>query len=172
VRHIISVLVENEFGVLARVAGLFSGRGFNIEGLSVAETLDPSVSRITLVTSGDDQVLAQVEKQLNKLICVIKVTDFTETAHVERELVLIKVTADEKTRGELANIVDIFRAKIIDVSRRSYIVEITGSEDKVSAFIELLKPLGIKEIVRTGKVAMFRGARLLTVDSKDKERAA
>jgi acetolactate synthase-1/3 small subunit len=172
VRHIISVLVENEFGVLARVAGLFSGRGFNIEGLSVAETLDPSVSRITLVTRGDDQVLAQIEKQLNKLICVIKVTDFTETEHVERELVLIKVTADEKTRGELANIVDIFRAKIIDVSRRSYIVEITGSEDKVSAFIELLKPLGIKEIVRTGKVAMFRGARLLTVDSKDKERAA
>ena len=171
-RHIISVLVENEFGVLARVAGLFSGRGFNIEGLSVAETLDPSVSRITLVTRGDDQVLAQIEKQLNKLICVIKVTDFTETEHVERELVLIKVTADEKTRGELANIVDIFRAKIIDVSRRSYIVEITGSEDKVSAFIELLKPLGIKEIVRTGKVAMFRGARLLTVDSKDKERAA
>ena len=171
-RHIISVLVENEFGVLARVAGLFSGRGFNIEGLSVAETLDPSVSRITLVTSGDDQVLAQIEKQLNKLICVIKVTDFTETEHVERELVLVKVTADEKTRGELANIVDIFRAKIIDVSRRSYVVEITGSEDKVSAFIELLKPLGIKEIVRTGKVAMFRGARLLTVDSKDKERAA
>ena len=171
-RHIISVLVENEFGVLARVAGLFSGRGFNIEGLSVAETLDPSVSRITLVTRGEDQVLAQIEKQLNKLICVIKVTDFTETEHVERELVLIKVTADEKTRGELANIVDIFRAKIIDVSRRSYIVEITGSEDKVSAFIELLKPLGIKEIVRTGKVAMFRGARLLTVDSKDKERAA
>ena len=171
-RHIISVLVENEFGVLARVAGLFSGRGFNIEGLSVAETLDPSVSRITLVTRGDDQVLAQIEKQLNKLICVIKVTDFTETEHVERELVLIKVTADEKTRGELANIVDIFRAKIIDVSRRSYIVEITGTEDKVNAFIELLKPLGIKEIVRTGKVAMFRGARLLTVGSKDKERAA
>ena len=171
-RHTISILVENEFGVLARVAGLFSGRGFNIEGLSVAETLDPSVSRITLVTRGDDQVLAQIEKQLNKLICVIKVTDFTETEHVERELVLVKVTADEKTRGELANIVDIFRAKIIDVSRRSYIVEITGSEDKVSAFIELLKPLGIKEIVRTGKVAMFRGARLLTVDSKDKERAA
>ena len=171
-RHIISVLVENEFGVLARVAGLFSGRGFNIEGLSVAETLDTSVSRITLVTRGDDQVLAQIEKQLNKLICVIKVTDFTETEHVERELVLIKMTADEKTRGELANVVDIFRAKIIDVSRRSYIVEITGSEDKVSAFIELLKPLGIKEIVRTGKVAMFRGARLLTVDSKDKERAA
>lgn len=171
-RHIISVLVENEFGVLARVAGLFSGRGYNIEGLSVAETLDPTVSRITLVTRGDDQVLAQIEKQLNKLTCVIKVTDFTETEHVERELVLVKVTADEKTRGELASIVDIFRARIIDVSRRSYIVELTGSEDKVSAFIELLKPLGIKEIVRTGKVAMFRGSRLLAVDAKDKERAA
>ena len=171
-RHTISVLVENEFGVLARVAGLFSGRGFNIESLSVAETLDPTVSRMTLVTRGDDQVLEQIEKQLNKLVNVIRVTDFTNTEHVERELVLIKVKADERTRGELVNIVDIFRAKIIDVSHRSYIVEITGSEDKVSAFVELLKPLGIKEIVRTGKVAMFRGARLLTVDSKDKERAA
>src|SRR5436305_473459 len=121
-RHVISILVENEFGVLARVAGLFSGRGFNIESLSVAETLDPTVSRITLVTRGDDQVLEQMEKQLNKLICVIKVGDFTATEHVERELVLIKVRADERTRGELANIVDIFRAKIIDVSRESDIV--------------------------------------------------
>ena len=171
-RHTISVLVENEFGALARVAGLFSGRGFNIESLSVAETLDPTVSRITLVTRGDDQVLEQIEKQLNKLICVIKVTDFTETEHVERELVLIKVAADERARGELTSIVNIFRAKIIDVSRRSYIVEITGTEDKIQALIELLKPLGIKEIVRTGKVAMFRGTRLLTVDGKGKEHAA
>ena len=171
-RHIISVLVENEFGVLARVAGLFSGRGFNIESLSVAETLDPTVSRITLVTRGDDQVLEQMEKQLNKLICVIKVGDFTQTEHVERELVLIKVKADERNRGELANIVDIFRAKIIDVSRETYTVEITGAEDKVKALIELLRPLGILEIVRTGKVAMFRGTRLLTVDDKNKERAA
>src|SRR5713101_135668 len=123
-RHVISILVENEFGVLARVAGLFSGRGFNIESLSVAETMDPTVSRITLVTRGEDQVIEQIEKQLNKLISVIKVTDFTETEHVERELVLIKIAADEKTRGEIMNIVDIFRAKIIDVSRRSYIVEI------------------------------------------------
>ena len=171
-RHVISVLVENEFGVLARVAGLFSGRGFNIESLSVAETLDPTVSRLTLVTQGDDRVVEQIEKQLNKLICVIKVGDFTETSHVERELVLIKVKADERTRGELANIVDIFRAKIIDVSRASYIVEITGAEDKVNPLIELLKPLGILEIVRTGKVAMYRGTRVLTVDEKDKERAA
>ena len=171
-RHIISILVENEFGVLARVAGLFSGRGFNIESLSVAETLDPTVSRITLVTRGDDQVLEQMEKQLNKLICVIKVGDFTETEHVERELVLIKVRADERTRGELANIVDIFRAKIIDVSRESYVVEITGAEEKVSALVELLKPLDILEIVRTGKVAMYRGTRVLTVNGKEKERAA
>lgn len=170
-RHTISVLVENEFGVLARVAGLFSGRGFNIQSLSVAETLDPTVSRITLVTHGDDQVLEQVEKQLNKLINVIKVTDFMATEHVERELVLIKVAADEKTRGELMSIVDIFRAKIIDVSRRSCIIEMTGSDEKVNALIELLKPIGIKEIVRTGKVAMFRGARLLTVDGKDKTAA-
>ena len=169
-RHIISVLVENEFGVLSRVAGLFSGRGFNIESLCVAETLDPTVSRLTLVTRGDDQVLEQIEKQLNKLICVIKLTDFTETQHVERELALIKVAADEKTRGEVMNIVDIFRAKIVDVSRRSYIVEITGDEEKINALVELLKPIGIKEIVRTGKVAMFRGARILTVEGK--ERAA
>jgi acetolactate synthase I/III small subunit len=171
-RHVISVLVENEFGVLARVAGLFSGRGFNIESLSVAETLDPTVSRITLVTQGDDQVVEQIEKQLNKLICVIKVGDFTETPHVERELVLIKVAADDRTRGELANIVDIFRAKIIDVSHQSYVVELTGAEEKVNAFIELLRPLGILEVVRTGKVAMFRGTRVLTVNDKDKERAA
>jgi acetolactate synthase-1/3 small subunit len=171
-RHTISVLVENEFGVLARVAGLFSGRGFNIESLSVAETMDQTVSRITLVTRGDDQVLAQIEKQLNKLICVIRVTDFTETEHVERELVLIKVAANERTRGEVMNIVDVFRGKIIDVSRESFVVEITGAEEKVNALIELLRPIGILEIVRTGKVAMFRGTQLLTVDGKDKERAA
>jgi acetolactate synthase-1/3 small subunit len=171
-RHTISILVENEFGVLARVAGMFSGRGFNIESLSVAETMDPTVSRITLVTRGDDQALEQIEKQLNKLVAVIKVIDFTDTAHVERELVLIKVAADERSRGEIVNIVDIFRGKIIDVSRRSYVIEVTGAEDKIDALIELLKPIGIKEIVRTGRVAMFRGTRLLTVDGKDKERAA
>jgi acetolactate synthase-1/3 small subunit len=130
------------------------------------------VSRITLVTRGDDQVLEQIEKQLNKLLPVIKVTDFVDTEHVERELVLLKVSADEKTRGEVMNIVDIFRARIIDVSRKSYIIEATGTEDKVSALIELLRPIGIREIVRTGKVAMFRGPRVLTADSKDKERAA
>lgn len=171
-RHTISILVENEFGVLSRVAGLFSGRGFNIESLSVAETLDPTVSRITLVTRGDDQILAQMAKQLDKLINVIQVTDFTPTEHVERELVLIKVAADDKTRGELMNIVQIFRGNVIDVSKKSYIIEITGSEEKVNALIELLKPIGIKEVVRTGRVAMFRGTRVLSVNGKDKEHAA
>jgi acetolactate synthase-1/3 small subunit len=168
-RHTISVLVENEFGVLSRVAGLFSGRGFNIESLTVAETLDPSVSRITLVTRGDDQVLTQITKQLNKLVSVIKVLDFTETRHVERELALIKVTADEKTRSELMHIVDIFRCKVIDVSPQSYLIEVTGDDDKISALLELLQPLGIKEIARTGKVAMHRGMQLLSVrEGKEK----
>jgi acetolactate synthase-1/3 small subunit len=168
-RHTISVLVENEFGVLSRVAGLFSGRGFNIESLTVAETLDPTVSRITLVTRGDDQVLAQITKQLNKLVSVIKVLDFTETRHVERELALIKVTANEKNRAELMHIVDIFRCKVIDVSPQSYLIEVTGDNDKISALLELLLPLGIKEIARTGKVAMHRGMQLLSVrEGKEK----
>jgi acetolactate synthase-1/3 small subunit len=168
-RHTISVLVENEFGVLARVASLFSGRGFNIESLTVAETLDPTISRITLVTRGDDQVLEQVEKQLNKLVPVIKVIDFGESPHVEREMALVKVTADEKTRAEVMNLIDIFRGKVIDVGPRSYIVELTGDEGKIQAVLELLKPLGLKEIVRTGKVAMHRGMRVLEADEgKDK----
>jgi acetolactate synthase I/III small subunit len=170
VRHVLSVLVENEFGVLSRVAGLFSTRGFNIESLCVAETLDPTVSRITLVTRGDDQVLEQIEKQLNKLICVITLTDFTDTEHVERELALIKVAVDDKSRAEVVSIVNIFRAAIIDVSRRSYVVEITGASDKIDALVELLQPIGVREVVRTGKIAMFRGTRVL--DDKDKERAA
>jgi acetolactate synthase-1/3 small subunit len=167
-RHTISVLVENEFGVLARVAGLFSGRGFNIESLTVAETLDPTVSRITLVTRGDDQVLEQVEKQLNKLVPVIKVIDFGDSPHVEREMALVKVTADEKSRAEVMNLIDIFRGKVIDVGARSYIVELTGDEGKIQAVLELLKPLGLIEIVRTGKVAMHRGMRVLEAeDGKD-----
>lgn len=168
-RHTISVLVENEFGVLARVAGLFSGRGFNIESLTVAETLDPTVSRITLVTRGDDQVLEQIEKQLNKLVPVIKVIDFGDSPHVEREMALVKVTADEKTRAEVMTLIDIFRGKVIDVGPRSYIVELTGDEGKIQAVLDLLKPLGLIEIVRTGKVAMHRGMRLLEAEEgKDK----
>jgi acetolactate synthase-1/3 small subunit len=170
-RHTISVLVENEFGVLARVAGLFSGRGFNIESLTVAETLDPTMSRITLVTRGDDRVVEQIEKQLNKLICVVKVTDFADSPHVEREMALIKVTADEETRAEVMSIVDIFRGKVVDVGPSSYIVEITGDEHKIQALLELLTPLGIREIVRTGKVAMHRGTREFSV-RKGKEKAA
>jgi len=170
-RHTISVLVENEFGVLARVAGMFSGRGFNIESLTVAETLDPQVSRITLVTRGDDRVLEQITKQLNKLINVIKVLDFSSAPHVERELALIKVEANEKNRPELMTVVDIFRGKVIDVSPRSYLIEVTGDEDKITAILELLKPLGIIEIARTGKVAMHRGLQMLT-EKDGKEKAA
>jgi len=147
--------------VLARVAGMFSVRGFNIESLTVAETMDPTVSRITLVTGGDDRVLEQINKQLNKLIFVIKVTDFQAVSHVERELALIKVTADEKSRSDVMRIVDIFRGRVIDVSPQALIVEMTGDEDKIAAMRELLKPYGIEEIARTGKVAMHRGMQLL-----------
>jgi acetolactate synthase-1/3 small subunit len=160
-RHIISVLVENEFGVLAKVSGLFSGRGFNIESLCVAETTDPTVSRITLVTSGDDRVLEQVTKHLNKQVNVIRVSDFSNASHVKRELVLVKVSADERTRGEVLSVVNIFRGKVVDVASSSYVVEVTGSEEKIGAFVEVLKPFGILEIVRTGVVAMFRGELVL-----------
>ena len=166
-RHTISILVENEFGVLARVAGLFSGRGFNIDSLSVAKTLDASLSRITLVTEGDDQIVEQITKQLNKLICVIKVSDFQDTPHVEREMALIKVAADERTRGEILNIIDIFRAKVIDAGPRSFVIEVTGDEGKITAILDLLKPLGVKEIVRTGKVAVQRGLQTLSATTAD-----
>jgi len=165
-RHIISILVENEPGVLARVAGLFAGRGFNIEELSVAKTLDPTVSRVTLVTTGDDQIVEQIVKQLNKLICVIKVVDFQDTTHVEREMVLIKVAANERTRAEVFNLANIFRARVIDVGPRSYIIEVTGDEDKICAILDLLKPLGMREMVRTGKVAMQRGVQVLSAPER------
>jgi acetolactate synthase-1/3 small subunit len=158
-RHTISVLVENEFGVLARVAGLFSGRGFNIESLSVAPTLDASLSRMTIVTSGDDRILEQINKQLNKLIDTIKIIDFTDEEFVERELAMVKVTADESTRAEVLRIVDIFRSKVIDVTPRSYTVEVTGAPAKINAIVELLRPLGIKELVRTGPVVLGRGSK-------------
>jgi len=156
-RHTISVLVENKFGVLARVAGLFSGRGFNIDSLCVAETDNPSISIMTIVTRGDDKIIEQIEKQLNKLIDVIKVTDLTKEDHVERELVLIKVGTENNKRAEIMEIVDIFRAKIIDVGHKTLTVETTGDEVKLKALIDLLKPFGIKEIVRTGKIALARG---------------
>jgi len=166
-RHIISVLVENEFGVLARVAGLFSGRGFNIESLCVAETLDLDISAMTIVTTGSDAILEQILKQLNKLVNVIKVTDFQDDDYVSREMVLVKVNADEKAREEILRMVEIFRGRIVDVSPKSYIVEITGNDEKIRAFLTLVRPLGIKELVRTGSVAMIRGEKVMR--AKDKE---
>ena len=158
-QHTISVLVTNRFGVLSRVSGLFSGRGFNIDSLSVAVTQDPTVSRMTIVTRGDDKIIEQITKQLNKLVDVIKVSDFTDQKFVERELALIKVQATAATRAELLGIVDIFRCKVVDVSPKTYTLEITGDYEKVEAIIEILKPLGIKEIVRTGRVAIARAVR-------------
>jgi acetolactate synthase-1/3 small subunit len=161
-RHVITLLVENEFGVLARIANLFSGRGFNIECLSVAETLDPTVSTMTIITRGDDQIIEQVLKQLNKLIPVIKVVDLVDKDFVEREMILVKVSATEKTREEILRITDIFRAKVIDVGTRTYTIEVTGDEKKIDALLTLLKPLGVKELVRTGRVAMSRGNKAMT----------
>jgi acetolactate synthase-1/3 small subunit len=168
VRHTISILVENDFGVLARISGMFSARGFNIENLSVNETLDASISRITLQTTGEDAVLAQIIKQLNKLVPVIQVSDMRDAPHVQRELALIKVRADATTRNEVMTIADIFRAKIVDVASETCVVEITGDDDKIGALIRLLDPIGIKEIARTGKTALFRGERLLTVSSDER----
>lgn len=156
-KHTISVLVDNKPGVLARIAGLFSGRGFNIDSLSVGETQDSTTSRMTIISHGDDAILEQITKQLNKLVDVIKVQDFSGKEFVERELVLIKVSCTRENRPEIIEIVDIFRAKIVDVSHNTITVEITGAEKKVEAFIELMKPFGIKELVRTGEVAIARG---------------
>jgi len=158
-RHTISVLVENHPGVLARIAGLFSGRGFNIDSLSVGETADPTVSRMTVVVNGDDFVVEQIGKQLNKVIDVIKVVDLTEEEHVERELILIKVGADANSRSEIMQIADIFRANVVDVGTKSLVVEATGTEDKVTALIDLLRRFGIREIARTGHVALARAPK-------------
>ena len=155
-KHTISVTVENRFGVLSRVVGLFSGRGFNIDSLSVGETLDPEISRITIVTRGDDRIIEQVTKQLHKLVDVIKVTDLTDLNFVDREMILIKISATEKTKAEVLRINEIFRGKIVDVSHASYTFEITGDEGKINAFLKLVKPFGVKDIARTGKVALSR----------------
>jgi acetolactate synthase-1/3 small subunit len=155
-RHTISVLVENKFGVLSRVSGLFSGRGYNIESLSVGETIDPQISVMTIVTTGDDQIIEQITKQLNKLIDVVKVTDMKELEHVEREMVLVKVAPRQQDKSEVLNLTEIFRGRIVDSSQKTYTIEITGDEKKIEAFIELMKPMGIKEFVRTGKVAIAR----------------
>ncbi|HVO84949.1 MAG TPA: acetolactate synthase small subunit [Syntrophobacteria bacterium] len=158
-RHTLGVLVENQPGVLSRVAGLFSGRGFNIESLTVAETIEPEISRITLVTSGNEQIMEQIIKQLRKLVNVIKVIDFREVEFVEREMALIKVKAEATTRAEALRMVDIFRGKVVDVSPTSYTIEVTGDEKKIEAIVELLQHLGIIEIVRTGKAAIARSKK-------------
>ncbi len=155
-KYIFSLLVENQPGVLSRIAGLFSARGYNIESLCVAPTTDPDVSRVSLVTKGDELILEQIKKQLNKLINVIKVYDYTEVPYVQRDLALVKVRAKAENRAEILRIVDIFRSRVVDVSPEYYTVEITGDEDKIEAFLRLLKPMGIKEIARTGPVALAR----------------
>ena len=155
-KHIISVLVENKFGVLSRISGLFSGRGFNIETISSGQTLDPGINQITIVTSGDEYIYEQILKHLNKLIDVIKVTDFADKEYVEREMCLVKVNAPMEHRAEALRIADIFRARVVDSSQKSYTFMLTGDEKKIAAFIELFEPIGIMEIVRTGKVAIAR----------------
>ncbi len=155
-RHTISVLVENKFGVLTRVAGLFSGRGYNIDTLNVGPTHDPNTSQMTIVTRGDDATLEQIVKQLNKLVDVLAVRDFREGEYVDRELLLVKVNVDTKTRAEVMQITDIFRAKIVDVQPKSLTIEITGNESKVEKFIDLMKTFGVLELSRTGKVALPR----------------
>jgi acetolactate synthase-1/3 small subunit len=155
-KHVFTMLVDNEPGVLSRVVGLFSGRGFNIDSLVVAETMDPKVSRITILTKADKLVLEQIEKQLNKLINVIKIRDVTGPEAVKREMALVCVKAKSENRAEILRIVDIFRCKVVDVGLEHYIIEVTGDEGKITALLNLLKPMGIKKIARTGPLALIR----------------
>jgi len=158
-KHVISVLVENKVGVLSRITGLFSGRGFNIESLAVGETESEAISRMTIVVSGDESILEQVRKQLGKVIDTIKVTDFTGTDYVERNLMLIKISSLPGKRSEIIELVDVFRGKIIDVGQKDMIIEISGPEDRLEAVLDLLRPYGIKEVARTGRIAMNRGTK-------------
>jgi len=163
-QHIISVLVENKFGVLARVSGLFSGRGFNIDSLSVGPTLDPTTSMMTITTTGDDRIIEQITKQLNKLVDVIRVVDLTDKEYVERETALIKIHAQAEDRGEALRIADIFRARIVDSTPNTYTIEISGDSKKIGAIVNLLRPLGIKEFISTGRIAISREeSRVATV---------
>jgi acetolactate synthase-1/3 small subunit len=155
-KHILSILAENQPGVLSRIVGLFSGRGYNIESLCVAETMDPLVSRITLVTMADTPVVEQIVKQLHKLINIIKVYELTGSSYVQREMSLIKIQAKPEYRAEILRIVDIFRCKVVDVGQEHYTLEVTGDEGKMTAILNLLKPIGIKEIAKTGIIALFR----------------
>ncbi len=168
-KHTLAVLVENNPGVLARVAGLFSRRGFNIDSLAVGRTDNPSVSRMTIVVEGDDRYLEQVSKQLHKLVDVIKISDITRDAYVDRELVLIKVSADAAKRAEIMQLVDIFRARIVDVGPKTLTIEVTGNDGKITAFEDSLRPFGIKELVRTGKIAVLRGFKSSSKNYSNKE---
>jgi acetolactate synthase-1/3 small subunit len=167
-QHTVTVLVENKPGVLARVSGLFARRGFNIESLAVSITDDPTVSRMTIVVTGDDSTLEQINKQTSKLIDVIRVIDYSQIPIVERELAMIKVDAPPAQRGEIMQIVDVFRAKIIDISEATFTIEVTGGIDKVDAIEKLLAPFGIREVVRTGKIAMARGAHTAMAQMADR----
>ena len=162
-RHILSLLVENEAGALSRISGLFSARGFNIESLTVAPTEDPTVSRMTIVTSGSDAIIEQITKHLNKLVDVIKVVDLNESEHIERELMLVKVRANDSSREELMRLSDIFRGRIIDVNENSYTIEITGNGDKLDAFLNAVKPELILETVRTGVSGIARGEKAIRI---------
>lgn len=162
-RRIISILLENEAGALSRVAGLFSARGYNIESLTVAATNDPSLSRMTLVTSGSDQVIEQITKQLNKLIDVVRLQDLTEGSHIERDLMLVKVKAAGEAREEVKRLVDIFRGRIIDVTESTYTLELTGTVEKVEAFVKALEMTEIVEVARTGATGIGRGERALQI---------
>lgn len=155
-KHTISVLVRNEAGVLSRISGLFSGRGYNIESLTVAPVLDADYSRFTIVTTGEDVVIEQIMKQLNRLIPVLKVVDLNSQDHIEREFILCKITAREEERSEILRIVEIFSAKIIDVTAKTYTIQAFGDDRQIRSLLELLKPMGIKELVRSGKVAILR----------------
>jgi len=168
-KHTLSVLVENRAGVLSRVAGLFSRRGFNIDSLAVGVTENPDISRITIIVNGDDYTVEQVTKQLNKLIDVIKIKRLDDSDSVSRELALIKVSATAETRSEIVQLVEIFRAKIVDVSKSTLTIEISGAEDKVAALLDLLRQFGIKEIVRTGTIAIERGNKYIKVSNNDEE---
>ncbi|MFA6052894.1 MAG: acetolactate synthase small subunit [Methylobacter sp.] len=158
-RHIISILIENESGALSRVAGLFSARGYNIESLTVAPTEDPSLSRMTLVTRGNDDIIEQITKQLNKLIDVVKLIDLAESAHIERELMMVKIKTTEQTRDEIRSMAAIFRGKVIDVTPTTYVVEMTGPSSKLDAFIAAIDPDTIVEVVRSGPTGISRGEK-------------
>ena len=159
--HVISILVENQAGVLSRISGMFSARGYNIDSLAVGETIDPSVSRITITAKGDDLIIEQIIKQLRKLIDVIRVVNLSEKSYVDRELVLIKVNADKKTRSEIIQIAEIFRGRVVDIAQNSIAVEVVGDQDKIEAVLRMCQPFGILEVARTGRIAMFRGEETL-----------